>query len=43
LGDSEVLTLFLVIVACGYVAAERVKADVSAPQPIDRTPVQALL
>jgi len=23
LGDSEVLTMFLVVAACGYVAAER--------------------
>lgn len=42
LGDSEVLTLFLVVVACGYIAVEKVRADLSAPRPVDRTPVPAL-
>ena len=31
LGDSEVLTMFLVVVACGYVALEKEFADAFSP------------
>jgi hypothetical protein len=36
LGDSEVLTMFLVVVACGYLALDRdsgVEADAAAARP----------
>jgi hypothetical protein len=31
LGDSEVLTMFLVVVACGYLALEKELAGESVP------------
>jgi O-antigen ligase len=34
LGDSEVLALFLVSVACGYAARELVQTDEGAPKPV---------
>lgn len=41
LGDSEVLTLFLVVVACGYVAAENIPAKLSADRPAHQAPAAA--
>jgi hypothetical protein len=32
LGDSEVLTMFLVVVACGYIALEKEVAALAEPQ-----------
>jgi hypothetical protein len=39
LGDSEVLTMFLVVIACGYLALDDVA--VSAKSPASRDEVRA--